>query len=155
MKMFEVLSLFIRASREENWELHLASLELIIPYFFSHDQLNYARFTPLYIATMMELKENDEMGWQYLKDKFSINKMDILFCSIGSDHALEQDSKLLKVNDGVVGLIQNPTALHRRCLIVKSCVFVFTIFKELWNNRQILSPNSNISWSVQQINEYQ
>ena len=42
MKMFEVLLLFIRASREENWELHLASLELMIPYFFSHDQLNYA-----------------------------------------------------------------------------------------------------------------
>ena len=46
MKMFEVLLLFIRASREENWELHLASLELMIPYFFSHDQLNYAQFTP-------------------------------------------------------------------------------------------------------------
>ena len=34
MKMFEVLLLFIRASREENWELHPASLELMIPYFF-------------------------------------------------------------------------------------------------------------------------
>ena len=62
MKMFEVLLLFIRASREENWELHLSSLELMIPYFFLHDQLHYARFTPLYIAKMMELKENDEMS---------------------------------------------------------------------------------------------
>ena len=35
MKMFEVLLLFIRASREENWELHLAFLELTIPYFFA------------------------------------------------------------------------------------------------------------------------
>ena len=34
MKMFEVLLLFIRASLEENWELHLASLELMIRYFF-------------------------------------------------------------------------------------------------------------------------
>ena len=49
MKVFEVLLLFIRASREETWELHLASLELMIPYFFSHEQLNYARFIPLYI----------------------------------------------------------------------------------------------------------
>ena len=55
--MFEVLLLFIRKSREENWELHLASLELMIPYLFPYDQLNYARFTPLYIATMMELKK--------------------------------------------------------------------------------------------------
>ena len=34
MKMFEVLLLFIRASLEENWELHLESLELMIRYFF-------------------------------------------------------------------------------------------------------------------------
>ena len=38
MNMFEVLLLFIQASRKENWELHLTSLELMIPYFFSHDQ---------------------------------------------------------------------------------------------------------------------
>ena len=37
MKMFEVLLLFKRASRKENWELHLASLELMIPNFSSHD----------------------------------------------------------------------------------------------------------------------
>ena len=55
-----------------------------------------------------------------MKDNFSVNKTGILFCSIGSDHALEQDNKLLKVNSGVVGLPQNPTALHRFCLILPS-----------------------------------
>ena len=69
---------------------------------------------------MMGLKENDEVSWQYLKDNFSINKMSIPFCSIGSDHALEKNNKLLKVNGGVVGLRQNPTALHRFCLISPS-----------------------------------
>ena len=34
MKMFEVLLLFIQASCEDNWELHRASLQLMIPYFF-------------------------------------------------------------------------------------------------------------------------
>ena len=65
---------------------------------------------------MMELKENDEMSWHYLKDSFSIDKTGIPFCSIGSDHALEKDNKLLKVNGGVVGLTLNPTAPHRFCL---------------------------------------
>ena len=69
---------------------------------------------------MMGLKENDAVSWKYLKDNFSINKTGIPFCSIGSDHALEQDNKLLKVNGGVVGLTQNPTALHRFCLISPS-----------------------------------
>ena len=85
----------------------------MIPYFFSHDQLNYARFTPLYIATIMGPKENDEVSWKYVKDNFSINKMVIPFCLIGSDHALEQENKLLKVN-------------HRFCLILPSlCIHHF------------------------------
>ena len=33
MKMSEVLLLFIRSSHKENWELHLVTLELMIPYF--------------------------------------------------------------------------------------------------------------------------
>ena len=69
---------------------------------------------------MIELKENDKMRWQYLKDNFSINKTGIPFCSIGSDHAFEQDNKPVKVNRGVVGLTQNPTALHRFCHISPS-----------------------------------
>ena len=82
----------------------------------------YAQFTPLYIATVMELKKSDEMSWQYMKDNFSINKTGIPFCLIRSDHALEQDNKLLKVNGGVVKLTQNPPALHRFSLISPSLV---------------------------------
>ena len=117
MRMFEVLLLFNRASREENWKLHLTSLNSMIPYFFSHDQLNYARYTPLYLATMMELQTTDQMTWNYLENNFSINKTGVPFCSIGSDHALEQENKLLKVNGGVVGLTRKPAALHRFCLV--------------------------------------
>ena len=74
------------------------------------------------------------MSWQYLKDNFSINKTGIPFCSLGSDHAPEQDNKLLKVNGGVVGLNR---ILQLYTDFVLSCVFVFTIFEEFWNNRQI------------------
>ena len=69
---------------------------------------------------MMGLKESGEVSWKYLKHNFSMNKMGIPLCSIGSDHALEQDNKLLKVNGGVVGLTQNPKGLHRFCLIPPS-----------------------------------
>ena len=37
MKMYEVLLLFTRATRQGNWNLHLSSLELMILYFFVHD----------------------------------------------------------------------------------------------------------------------
>ena len=116
MDMFESLLLFVRSSRQGLWELHLSSLDGLIKYFFAHDHLNYARMTPLYRATMLELKSNDLETWQYLKENFAIAKSEIPFTAIGSDHAMEQENKVLKVSGGVTGLTQNESALNRFCL---------------------------------------
>ena len=74
MKMFESLLLFIRASRGRDWELHLTSLDNLVKYVFSRDQINYARMVPLYLATMDDLSKNDIRTWNYLKENFSISK---------------------------------------------------------------------------------
>ena len=42
MKLFELLLLFIRAPRDQLWELHLQSLYALCPYFFTLDMINYA-----------------------------------------------------------------------------------------------------------------
>ena len=60
MDLFEVILLLIRASREQSWELHLQSLNLLCSYFFAFDMLNYACMTAVYLAQMNELKEKDE-----------------------------------------------------------------------------------------------
>ena len=57
--MFEVILSFIRASRQNLWQLHLSSMNNFAKHFFAHDQLNYARMTTFYLANMMDLKEND------------------------------------------------------------------------------------------------
>lgn len=93
MVMYEVLLVFVPASRDEAWELHLPALGKMVTYFFAHDQLNYASHTPLYLSNMTELKTKDTDSWNYLKDNLSINKSGIWFCSIGYDHALEQQNK--------------------------------------------------------------
>ena len=56
--MFEVILSFIRASRQNLWQLHLSSMNNFAKHF-AHDQLNYARMTTFYLANMMDLKEND------------------------------------------------------------------------------------------------
>ena len=59
MAAFEILLLFIRASRQQSWELHLKALNEMVPYFFPFDMLNYARLTPVYLPQMIQLKEKD------------------------------------------------------------------------------------------------
>ena len=60
MNLFELILSFIRAKREESWNLHLSSLHDLCPYFFSFDMINYARMTPVYLSQMTSLKKNDE-----------------------------------------------------------------------------------------------
>ena len=64
MAAFEILLLFIRASRQQSWELHLEALNKMVPYFFAFEVLNYARLTPVYLSQMTELKEKYNDTWQ-------------------------------------------------------------------------------------------
>ena len=116
MVMFESLLLFVQASRQGHWRLHLASMNNFAKYFFAHDQLNYARLTPFYLAGMLELEGTDATSWTYLEINYSIVKTSIPFVGIGSDHAMEQENKNLKVAGGIVGLTQQSSALSRFCL---------------------------------------
>ena len=47
---------------------------------------------------------------------FSIIKSTIPFVGIATDHALEQENKVMKVAGGLIGLTQNQAALNRFCL---------------------------------------
>ena len=41
MKLFELILFFVRASRDQLWELHLQSLHALCPHFFALDMINY------------------------------------------------------------------------------------------------------------------
>ena len=116
IKMFQVILLFIRELRENLWQLHLSLMNDFAKYFFEHNQLNYARMTPLYLANMMDIKENDVQTWEYLKDNFSASKSEIPFTSIGSDHVMKQKHKSLNVSGGAIDLTQKPSTLNPFCL---------------------------------------
>jgi hypothetical protein len=43
LDMVQILLSFTRATRESNWDLHLATLRQMLPWFFAYDRYNYAR----------------------------------------------------------------------------------------------------------------
>lgn len=103
MKLIEIMLLFVRASRQGLWELHLASLERFVKFFFAYDQQNYARLSPVYLSEMYALQENDSMSWEFLKSgNFSVNKSTASFCALGTD--LEQENRKLKILGGISGI---------------------------------------------------
>ena len=56
MKVFEHLLLFLRVTRQQIWTLHLTSLHALSRYLFTYI-INYAKFTPVYLAQMFALKQ--------------------------------------------------------------------------------------------------
>ena len=72
--------------------------------------------TTLYLANMTNVKISDYESWQYLGENYSIIKSKIPFVGIGTDHALEQENKVMKEAGGVIGLTQNQATLNRFCL---------------------------------------
>ena len=47
--MVEVVLGMIRASREENWILHIAMIKEMIPWAFAYDKQNYARYLDTFL----------------------------------------------------------------------------------------------------------
>ena len=55
IEMVQVLLLFIRATRENNWELHLSAVRSMLPWFFAADRVNYSRYGSIYWLEMIAL----------------------------------------------------------------------------------------------------
>lgn len=53
--MVQILLLFVRATRESDWQLHLSTVRLMMPWFFAYGHVNYARYLPSYWLEMVNL----------------------------------------------------------------------------------------------------
>ena len=115
MTFLMCILMFIRASREGDWNLHLESLKALAKYFFAFDRLNSARMVPLYLAQMHSLKIDDpDIHHEFMQGNACVNKNEIPFCAIGRDHAIEHVKKLMTIRGG---LTQQPAAMTRWFLV--------------------------------------
>ena len=48
IEMVQQLLLFVRATRTTDWDLRFTAIRSMLPWFFAHDRVNYARYLPLY-----------------------------------------------------------------------------------------------------------
>ncbi len=68
-----ILLALIRSSREGNWELHLSAIQSMIPWCFAYDKVNYARYLPVYYASMTSLPVDHPQVYQhFMNGGFSV-----------------------------------------------------------------------------------
>ena len=92
----------MRADREADFLLHLASVMETVPYFHLAGRLNYARYTPVYIMEMQMLEKKHPLMYQHLLNgSFVVRRSDkTTFNSVPSDQALEQTINREAKGDG-------------------------------------------------------
>lgn len=53
--MVQILPLFVRATRESDWKLHLSTMRLMMAWLFAYDHIHLARYLPSYWLEMVNL----------------------------------------------------------------------------------------------------
>lgn len=106
--------LFVRSLRESNFSLYISVLHKIVPWFFSLNHINYARWLPVHLQDIQVLQHKLPQVYQELnKGGFIVKKSSNAFSAIAIDQAHEQNNALVKGDGGAVGLTESPEALRR------------------------------------------
>jgi hypothetical protein len=96
-----VILKLVRALRTANIDMYLEALVLIVPWFFSLDHQNYARWLPVHIRDLVNLVESDPALWELFKAGYFVAmKTGRAFSAIALDQAHEQANAILKGNGG-------------------------------------------------------
>ena len=111
-----VLSL-IRATKENNLLLHIASLHKLCPLFFALDHHNYARYVPVYLLSLMNLDKTHPGAKELLVENgFSVSRSSVPRSRNAVDITIEQTiNRHAKCHDGIIGFSRNYSAYYRWC----------------------------------------
>ena len=112
-----ILSL-IRATKENNFELHLTTLYELCPLFFTYNHHNYSHYIPAYLVTMLNLSDTHPGAEELLKSNgFSVSRSTVPLSRNPVDITIEQTiNRRAKSNGGLIGFSRNCAAYYRWCV---------------------------------------
>ena len=117
------LLLFIRWTRQANWDLHLACIQEMIPWVHVCDRINYTQYLPLYWAQMKALPTSHSEADTYLQNGgFAVQRSHASpFSQIPMDQTIEKTiNRDTKTKGGIVGFSLNRGAVQRWMLTAQS-----------------------------------
>ena len=126
----------VRAIREGNFSLYKTSLVSLVPWMFSLDHINYARWMSVHIRDMNLLSStHPDIHQEFTNGSFVVHKTEKVFSSIALDHAHEQVNAQVKGEGGAVGLTENPAALRRWMIAGPEVARIIQEFEETYSKK--------------------
>ena len=113
-------TMFVRAEREGDWPLHLASYKQMLPYFFAAGHVTYARYVLCYLREMERLPQ--EVLSHFTKGEHVMHHSDGLWTGIWNDMKIETTyMRYGHAPGGIVGITLKPETLKVWALSLHAC----------------------------------
>lgn len=108
----------LKATKTNNLDLHLATLQAMCQLYFAYDHPNYARYLSAYIITILNLPDTHPGARELLEQNgSSVSRSSVHGSRTAVDMTIEQTiNKLAKSRSGIIGFSRNYAAYHRWCL---------------------------------------
>ena len=126
LEMISLLLQFIRATRTGDWNLHLACVRKLLPWFYAYDHQHYARYLTMYWCDMVRLPDTNPSASEALKaGDFTATRSSKSFAKVPVDQTIEQTfNRDSKTPGGIVGFSRNKGAVERWVLTAHECAAV-------------------------------
>ena len=123
----------VRADREGNWNLHLQSVQAVLPFFAACDRINYLRWASLYLEDMRKLPDTAPAVHQaFINGKFVVKRTSGKFCAVGADMCLEQTiNRSQKSASGIIGSTKQKQFVARWEMIYHEMLSVVNLFRNV------------------------
>ncbi|CAB4025239.1 hypothetical protein ROHU_037104 [Paramuricea clavata] len=97
---------------KESVQFHV--LEQVSPWLFSLDHTHYSRWLPIFIQGMKQLSCKHPLVYQeFNKGHFTVKNSTRKFSGISEDQAHKQNNKLVKIDGGAIGILDNHTSMMK------------------------------------------
>ena len=105
LNMVQILMDYIKSTRNGNWDLHLSSMERMLPWFHAYDRVNYTRnFTYCWAALNNLAETNPKMYAEFQEGNFAVKRTSGSFNMFPPDQVFEQTiNKEQKSPGGIIG----------------------------------------------------
>ena len=114
MNLELILLLLVKGIRESNFQMFVNALEQIAPWMFSLDHTHYSRWLPIFINDMKQLSAKHPAVYEEFKrGHFTAKNSCRKFSSISEDQAHEQNNKLVKIDGGAIGILDNHISMMK------------------------------------------
>ena len=118
MSIIHTILILIRATKENDLDLHIAALYALCPMFFAYDHYNYARYVPCYLMTLLNLPDTHPGCRELLqKNGFSVSRSSVPLSRNPVDITIEQTiNRHANSKGGIIGFSRNYAAYYRWCM---------------------------------------